>query len=232
MSELTREKMRLPFGDGQRAVDHGYATPAALALLVALATAAAVAALRALRAAANAASQQQRAPAKCVPLFADVEAAATSHGGASNRLLPAALRDAAADGDVSRILGWLASDGASADASSKGGTTLLHAASAAGHVGTIRVLLEAGADVLAADSEMRTALHFVAVEGHGTCVKPLLDAGGDPEYADSQGRTPLSLAEDGRHIGCLKLMRLHLERRKAATAGARDAAASAYRRPV
>jgi len=45
----------------------------------------------------------------------------------------------------------------------------------------VRILLEAGADALAVNSEMRTPLHHVAAAGHGICVKALLDAGSDPE---------------------------------------------------
>jgi len=68
-----------------------------------------------------------------------------------------------------------------ASSSSLDGCTALHAAARHGHVHLVRILLEAGADALAVNSEMRTPLHHVAAAGHGICVKALLDAGSDPE---------------------------------------------------
>jgi len=101
------------------------------------------------------------------------------------------------------------------DASTADGSTALHVAAKHGHANVLRLLLEAGADALSADAEMRTALHLVAVAGHGLCVKALLDAGADPEGRDSDGKTPLDLAEGGRHMGCLRMMKLGQERRLA-----------------
>lgn len=96
--------------------------------------------------------------------------------------LPQAVVDAASMGDASSISSWLADDRCVIDAcSSLDGCTALHAAARAGHVHLVRLLLEAGADALAVDSEMRTPLHHVAAAGHGICVKALLDAGSDPE---------------------------------------------------
>ena len=54
-------------------------------------------------------------------------------------------------------------------------TPLLHAARS-GHVECVQVLLEAGADPLAADENSRTALHHAAWFGHTECANKLIDA--------------------------------------------------------
>ena len=53
----------------------------------------------------------------------------------------------------------------------------------------------------------------MAMGGHGLCVKALLDAGADPEACDSSGSTALALAEEAKHMGTARMMRLYLERR-------------------
>ena len=65
----------------------------------------------------------------------------------------------------------------------------------------------------------------MALNGHGLCVKALLEAGADPEGKDMKGMTPLQLADNGRHLGTARMMRLHLERRNmhAAADGAHGA---------
>lgn len=146
---------------------------------------------------------------KRVVLNYDVEGGNTPHGS----LLPAGVMQAVADADVSTIRQWINDERCVIDASAADGSTALHVASKHGHANIIRILLEAGADALCVDSELWTALHHVANAGHGLCVKALLDAGADPEGRDGEGRTPLQLAEAGRHMGCLRMMRLGLERR-------------------
>ena len=61
------------------------------------------------------------------------------------------------------------------------GETALMAASYAGSIDTVRLLLEAGADVNATDTyQKQTALMWAATEGHADVVKALLDAKADP----------------------------------------------------
>ena len=62
---------------------------------------------------------------------------------------------------------------------------------------------------------LQTPLHLVAAAGHGMCVKALLDAGSDPSAKNMASKTALDLAEEGRHMGALRMMRLVLERREA-----------------
>ena len=145
--------------------------------------------------------QQKRTP---IPSF-DVEGGSN---GTPGNALPSVVTQAAAAADVSTLRQWLADERCVIDASTADGSTALHVAAKHGHANVLRLLLEAGADALSADAEMRTALHLVAVAGHGLCVKALLDAGADPEGRDSDGKTPLDLAEGGRHMGCLRMMKL------------------------
>lgn len=133
--------------------------------------------------------------------------------GTTGNVLPAAVLTAAAAADVTTLRQWIGDERCVIDASAADGSTALHVAAKHGHANVLRLLLDAGADALCADAELRTALHHVASAGHGLCVKALLDAGADPEGRDGEGKTPLQLAEAGRHMGCLRMMRLGLERR-------------------
>ena len=157
--------------------------------------------------------------------------------------LPPGILDACAKGDVFAIKAWIADERCVIDAASKeGSATALHAAAKAGHAHVIRLLVEAGADALVVDSDLQvcdaarrchphllhshsahllrrpplqTPLHLVAAAGHGMCVKALLDAGSDPSAKNMASKTALDLAEEGRHMGALRMMRLVLERREA-----------------
>ena len=156
--------------------------------------------------------------------------------------LPPGILDACAKGDVFAIKAWIADERCVIDAASKeGSSTALHAAAKAGHAHVIRLLVEAGADALVVDSDLQvrdaarhcpplptpppahlfrrpplqTPLHLVAAAGHGMCVKALLDAGSDPSAKNMASKTALDLAEEGRHMGALRMMRLVLERREA-----------------
>ena len=195
------------FGEGgQRIIDEGGAHLLSLALMLVSAVGLVAALLAFVR---NIAAPNEKLTGRRVLLF-DVE------GGASGRYdrktVPTDIIEAASNGDCARLRNWLQRENCSVDSRTIDGTTALHAAATNGHVGAIRLLLDGNADVLAADVQNRTALHYVADEGHGTCVKALLDAGADPEGQDCVGATPMSLAQQGRHVGCLRLMQMHMER--------------------
>lgn len=53
----------------------------------------------------------------------------------------------------------------------------LHEAARLGRTNMVRALIDAGADVNAADAKLQTPLHEAAREGHLTCVRALLEAG-------------------------------------------------------
>ena len=64
----------------------------------------------------------------------------------------------------------------------------LTAAGHRGHLGTVRVLLEAGANVNIQDGSGKTPLHYAARDGHGEIVRLLLDRKAKKELRDRGGR--------------------------------------------
>ncbi|CAK8994200.1 unnamed protein product [Durusdinium trenchii] len=69
-------------------------------------------------------------------------------------------------------------------------------AASCGHLEVVRLLLEAGADKDAADTDGSTALQFAAGKGHChlKVVRLLLEAGADKDAADTDGCTALGFA--------------------------------------
>lgn len=152
-------------------------------------------------------SKQSRPKARTpLPAF-DVEGASNSGNGLPGPSLHHTIAAAAANADVATIRDWLADDRCMMNATMGDGSTALHHAARAGHANIVRMLLDAGADVLSVDAQLSTPLHLVAAGGHGLCVKALLDAGSDPEANDATGASPLELAESGQHMGTARMMR-------------------------
>lgn len=152
-------------------------------------------------------------PRTAMPAF-DVEGGSSSNGTSGSKVLHPSITQAAKAADVATLREWMGDDRCVIDAAlAATGRTALHEAAAAGHANVVRLLLDGGADALVIDGEFRTPLHLVAVAGHGLCVKALLDAGADPDSKDGQGCTPLALAEQAKHMGTARMMKLHRERR-------------------
>jgi len=78
-----------------------------------------------------------------------------------------------------------------------------------GHLEVVRLLLDSGADMEAADYSGSTPLHYACDEGHPQVARLLLDGGADMETADHVGDTPL---HDACYSGRLELVRLLLDR--------------------
>jgi uncharacterized protein len=74
------------------------------------------------------------------------------------------------------------------------GVTVLAYAAAAGHTGTVGVLLAAGAPLDARDAQGRTPLYLAVVRGHEAVARQLLAAGANPDLPDQEGTAPLHLA--------------------------------------
>jgi ankyrin repeat protein len=87
------------------------------------------------------------------------------------------------------MIGWLLKHGA------RVGPTMLHDAALKGHLESMQVLLENGADVKALNSEGATALHDAALGGHTGAASLLLGRGAEIDARDgAHGATPLFLA--------------------------------------
>ena len=75
-----------------------------------------------------------------------------------------------------------------------------------GHEGTVRSLLEMGAEVKGKDQNGRTALWEGVSNGHEGVVKLLLENGAEVDSKSNNGRTPLSRAVSQGHEAVIKLL--------------------------
>lgn len=90
-------------------------------------------------------------------------------------------------------------EGANRDARTAQGFTALHCASGRGGLGTVKILLNAGADVNVRSGgwQRRTPLHAAATLGDRAVTEELLRWGADVDIPDAEGVTSL-------HIGALR----------------------------
>lgn len=79
-------------------------------------------------------------------------------------------------------------------------------ACAAGHCGTVEVLIKAAADLRAPDLDNAFPLNRAAHNGHLDVVRILLDAGAEIDAADIMGRTALHDAAENGHAEIVQLL--------------------------
>ena len=81
------------------------------------------------------------------------------------------------------------------------GISALGSAAKGGHVGCLREILAAGADVHVrrADNQ-QTPLLEAAYRGHAECVRVLIEAGADPTAADKEGKTAADYAREKQSV--------------------------------
>ena len=125
------------------------------------------------------------------------------------RATPDNLHDAVNAGDTARVQYFLA-NGSDADERDASWSSPLDLASATGQVAIAVMLLDAGADIEAADEPARMRpLHLAAMGDHPEMVELLIDRGANPNSRDSLGRTPLMVAATyGRAATASKLVTL------------------------
>jgi ankyrin repeat protein len=113
--------------------------------------------------------------------------------------------EAAAFGDVDRLVTLLDADGALTFSYSGDGFTALHFAAFFGRPDAVRLLLERGAEVdaLGRGWMTGTALHSAVSRRHADSVGLLLDAGANPNARQSHGWTPLHAAAQNGDLASL-----------------------------
>ena len=86
------------------------------------------------------------------------------------------------------------------------GKTLLHRASARGHVSTMKVLFDYGAQVEEKDDSGWTALHWAAARNRTHALLLLLELGANINSTNNTGETPLHLAAMRDHAEAVRLL--------------------------
>ena len=107
------------------------------------------------------------------------------------------------------IVALLLERGADVDAVARNAqvrTTALQAAAASGDTESARLLVEAGADVNAAQPGGFTALHAAAANGNEELVALLLEHGADPAATTDDGKTAADLAAGAAHAEVAALL--------------------------
>ncbi|CCW35962.1 WD40 repeat-containing protein [Chthonomonas calidirosea] len=110
-----------------------------------------------------------------------------------HRLSERLLRSAA-QGDTETVALLLALGASVHETEPEMERTALLLASAGGHIRTIDLLLDAGAEANESDRFGKTALYLAAEGGHVEALRRLLRARANPNFADCNGQTPLHVA--------------------------------------
>jgi ankyrin repeat protein len=118
---------------------------------------------------------------------------------------PAALFDAARQGNLNQMQGLL-DRGIDVDGRDQGGLTALLYAAHAGHPEVVTLLLERGADINVKGVAGDTPLMKAARKGHAECVTLLLGKGSDPFAKDREGWTVLHYAVEGGNSKIVQLL--------------------------
>ncbi|KAG2458143.1 PP16A phosphatase, partial [Polypterus senegalus] len=105
------------------------------------------------------------------------------------------LLEAATRNDVEEVQNMVKS-GISPDLYNEDGLTALHQCCIDDFEEMVRILLEAGADVNACDSELWTPLHAAATCGHLSLVELLISHGANLLAVNADGNMPYDLCED------------------------------------
>jgi ankyrin repeat protein len=123
--------------------------------------------------------------------------------------------------------------GADANATMKGGETVLMLAARSGNVDTVKALLARGAKHDARERHGQTPLMWAAAEGHTAVVRALMDAGADSSATLDSGFTPFFLAVREGHLETVRMflatgIDVNATIQRPETTGGRPGAATQY----
>ncbi|MBU8922835.1 MAG: ankyrin repeat domain-containing protein [Bacteroidales bacterium] len=123
-------------------------------------------------------------------------------------LLAGDIHTAIQDGDVARVKAILKADPDAINESAENRFKELpiHMAAQTGNVEIARILIEAGADVDAGDSDNSTALGIAAMRKHIDMANFLLEQGANINHRDRKADTPLSFALYGSNEEMIQLL--------------------------
>ncbi|XP_068789647.1 protein phosphatase 1 regulatory subunit 16A [Struthio camelus] len=113
------------------------------------------------------------------------------------------LLEAAARNDIEEVRQFLR-NGISPNLYNEDGLTALHQCCIDDYGDVVKLLLEAGADVNACDSELWTPLHAAATCGHLHLVELLIKHGANLLAVNSDGNMPYDLCEDEVTLDCIE----------------------------
>ena len=102
------------------------------------------------------------------------------------------------------IVKLLLEAGADANATMKGGETVLMLAARSGNVEAVKALLARGAKTDARERRGQTALMWAAAEGHTAVVRALIEAGADMKATVDSGFTPFFFAVREGHLDMVR----------------------------
>lgn len=119
---------------------------------------------------------------------------------------PTLLQQAAAQGNVTLLSMLLNEEGLDINYSCEDGHSALYSAAKNGHTDCVRLLLNADAQVDAADRNGFTPLCAAAAQGHYKCVELLTAYDADINHTADGGQTPLYLACKNGNKECIKLL--------------------------
>ncbi|MFH1921664.1 MAG: ankyrin repeat domain-containing protein, partial [Planctomycetota bacterium] len=116
------------------------------------------------------------------------------------------LFEACEVGDVGRVRELLGADATLAKVKEVGHIMPLHGAAAQGHKEIVELLVQAGADVNAANQWGVTPIYFAAAWGHKEVAMFLIDRGADVHVKAHDGETPLQVAKRKGHEEVVQLL--------------------------
>jgi ankyrin repeat protein len=119
---------------------------------------------------------------------------------------------AAKSGDLEKVKGLLETDPALVHARDKDGSTPLHCAAWKGHQQVVELLLKAGADVNAQNTNDHwgtTPLHAAAHANQAAIAELLIERGAAPNAKDLAGKTPMHHTTFHKATAAAKVLQKH-----------------------